>query len=100
MGIIALYSKQTKKLLCEFEISDKVLDLLKKQKDPSQTFEDAIREGLKKEMEKFDKTTQSGKYCYQKDGKWFCQNCGTEYNTRKDAIDCCLEKKKTFLSSS
>jgi len=52
MGTIALHDKKTKKLLTEFEIDDDVINLLKKQSDPSQTFEDAIRGGLKKEMEK------------------------------------------------
>jgi hypothetical protein len=51
MGIITLLDKKTKKFLCEFEIDDDVLDLLKKQKDPSQTFEDVIKNWLKKEME-------------------------------------------------
>ena len=100
MKIIGIYSKKTKELLTEIKVSDKTMELLKKQKDPSQTFEDAVKQWLIDEMKESEKTTQSGKYCYQKQGKWFCQNCGSEYDVRKDAIDCCLEIKKAFLSPS
>ena len=42
-------------------------------------------------------TIQSGRYCYKKQGKWHCQNCNRKYGKRKDAINCCIDKKKIFL---
>jgi len=49
MPILAIHSKETKKLLYEIEISDEVFQKLKKQKDPSKTFEDAVTKWVENE---------------------------------------------------
>jgi len=52
MGIITVRSKETKKLLGEYEVSEDVIKILKKQENPSQFFENVIKEWIKKEGDK------------------------------------------------
>jgi len=52
MGGSRLYSRGTKELLAELEISDELLEWLKKQKDPSQTFENMIKSLMESEIKK------------------------------------------------
>jgi len=53
MVTIELNSKETGKLLTEFELSDEIIDIIKKEKKPSQTLEEAISETLENAMEEY-----------------------------------------------